>query len=71
VLEKDADGKDIFKITVKASKLRGEGGSQQLKARSELCSAKHTEPTGQTGRANRSDRSNYDEPAKDAQAKEP
>jgi hypothetical protein len=42
VLEKDVDGKNILKITVKASGPRGE--SQQLKAKSELCSAEHIEP---------------------------
>jgi hypothetical protein len=49
VLQKVADGKDVLKITVKASGLgRGGGGSQQLEAKSELCSAKHIEPTGPT-----------------------
>jgi hypothetical protein len=43
VLEKDADGKDVLKITVKASRLRG--ANRQLEARSELCSTEHTEPT--------------------------
>jgi hypothetical protein len=43
VLEKDADGKDVLKITVKASRLRG--ASRQLEARSELCSTEYTEPT--------------------------
>jgi hypothetical protein len=42
VLEKAADGKDVLKIIVKASGLRGGGASRQLKVRSKLCSAKHT-----------------------------
>jgi hypothetical protein len=70
VLEKADDGKNILKITVKASRL-GRGASWQLKARSELCSAENTEPTSMTGRADRPVRSYYGELAKDAQAKEP
>jgi hypothetical protein len=48
VLQKAADGKDVLKITVKASGLGRGGGSQQLEAKLELCSAKHIEPTGPT-----------------------
>jgi hypothetical protein len=61
VLEKDADGKGILKITVKASGLRGKPATQS-KIRG-LFSITH--------RADRSDGSNYDELTKDAQAKEP
>jgi hypothetical protein len=61
VLEKDVDSKDILKITVKASRLGGQAGnSMQDRA---LFSRTHI--------ADRSDRSNYSEPAKDAQATEP
>jgi hypothetical protein len=61
VLEKDDDGKDILKITIKASRLRGGKPATQSKIGA-LFSRKH--------RADRSDRSNYDEPAEDAQAEE-
>jgi hypothetical protein len=53
VLEKAADGKNVLKITVKDSGLRGggEGTSRQLNERSELCSAEHTEPTSHANRS--------------------
>jgi hypothetical protein len=57
VLEKDADGKDIFKITVKASKLKGGGGeaSNSKQDRSSVQRNTQNQPvrpvvqTGQTG----------------------
>jgi hypothetical protein len=51
VLEKAVDGKDILKITMEASGLRG--ARRQIEARSELCLAEHTDPTGQTSHAYR------------------
>jgi hypothetical protein len=63
VLEKVADGKNVLKIRVKASGF-GRGASWQVKTKLKIYSAKHIEPTDQTGRANRLDRSNYGEPTK-------
>jgi hypothetical protein len=62
VLQKAANGKDVLKITVKASGLR-RGGRGEPATQSKigaLFRKKH-----------RANRSNYGEPAKDAQAEEP
>jgi hypothetical protein len=60
VVEKDADGKDVLKITINSSELGGKPATwSKIGA---LFSKKQ--------RVDQSDRSNYDEPVEDAQAKE-
>jgi hypothetical protein len=74
VLEKAADGKNVLKITVKDSGLRGGGRGQagnSTKDQSSVQPNTQSRPVMSTDHVNRPDRSSYGEPAKNAQAEEP